>query len=252
MVQMALQSRAVVPDGTASVSSIFIILQGEERERAVEWEKVGEWSEIQEPIKEPQLALIPPAGHSLSSSHLKVVLFSFSDFSALFYSHSFPSIFSSSEGGEDPLLLLITVKSQSPAAVHTHVGRRTNIRASGRCVERASRWVHCTVTVCGKRGDWRSRWLAGPFAIRCHDCRWACFLLFVFSPHAPPSPQRGCCFFLISALFIDTPVNISPNFGKILSLLLEDSSASVSLLCSRERGDIQITYLPLSTSPILP
>ncbi len=36
MVQMALQSRAVVPDGTASVSSVFIILQGEERERAVE------------------------------------------------------------------------------------------------------------------------------------------------------------------------------------------------------------------------
>lgn len=32
MVQMALQSRAVVPDGTVSVSSVFIILQGEERE----------------------------------------------------------------------------------------------------------------------------------------------------------------------------------------------------------------------------
>lgn len=86
MVQMALQSRAVVPDGTASVSSVFIILQGEERERAIEREKVGERSGIQEPIKEPQLALIPPAGHSLSSSHLKVVLFSFSDFCTLSFS----------------------------------------------------------------------------------------------------------------------------------------------------------------------
>jgi len=55
MVQMALQSRAVVPDGTASVSSVFIILQGEERERAIEREKVGERSGIQEPIKEPCL-----------------------------------------------------------------------------------------------------------------------------------------------------------------------------------------------------
>lgn len=172
MVQMALQSRAVVPDGTASVSSVFIILQGEEREGAIEREKVGERSGMREPIKVPQLALIPPAGHSLSSSHLKVVLFSFPDFSALFRSPSFPSIFSSTEGGEDPLLLLIMVKSQSPAAVHTHAGRRTNIRARGRCVERASRWVHCTVTVCGKReGDWRSRWLAGPSVTCRHDCR---------------------------------------------------------------------------------
>lgn len=60
MVQMALQSRAVVPDGTASVSSVFIILQGEERERAIEREKVGERSGIQEPIKEPCLALKIP------------------------------------------------------------------------------------------------------------------------------------------------------------------------------------------------
>lgn len=63
MVQMALQSRTVVPDGTASVSSVFIILQGEERERAIEREKVGERSGIQEPclaLKIPLLATFSP------------------------------------------------------------------------------------------------------------------------------------------------------------------------------------------------